>query len=298
LVFCLNLCDSEVHNCCKGTIRSDNLYPSDYEPLHQSECDSNENEFCITNQQWDSTSPDVLITNYYCGNSSYPGTSTCASDNCNCPPQERKSVSQIQANIGTMRSIMFPVMGIVFGLLWVVLAFLGASIPARLLLIIVGLLDATFGVFLIFLPVTAFLGLLYIALGAFKIAAARHQHFVGRKGFWFLVLVTLITFFLTGGLTVIAWHGTLVADFVSRISDSVVTCERDLNLDDWEENRYWGVSTRCENYALFVVFCVFLLFLIQPIALLAAFFHRHKVRSQAKAEVVTTVHTHQHTTPS
>jgi len=292
LVFCLNLCDSEVHNCCVGSLRSDNQYPPGYEPVTQHECADDVADKCIADTQ---TSSGVTETVYRCGNASATGTITCSSDYCNCPPQARKSVSQVQANIGNMRSIMFPVMGIVFGLLWVVLAFLGAAIPATLLLLIVGLIDAVFGVFLIFLPVTAFLGLLYIALGAFKIAAARH--FVGEKGFWFLVILTLITFFLTGGLTVIAWHGTMVADFVSRISDSVLTCERDLNIVD-SDNEYWGVSTRCENYALFVVFCVFLLFLIQPIALLAAFFHRHKVRTHAKAEVThTTVHTHQHTTP-
>jgi len=281
LVFSVNLTYSDVSHCCTGTVRSDDMPGRSVE---QSECEAPANAKCVTEQL---NFANVLVTTYFCGDSSASGTGTCSSDYCNCPPQDHKSISEIEAIIGNMRSIMYPILGIVFGILWVILAFVGAAIPPSLLLLIVGFIDAVFGVFLIFLPVTAFLGLLYIALGDLTIAAARH--YVGEKVFWFLVILTVITFFLTGGLTVIAWHGTYVADFVTRIADATATCERDLNIDDWDNHR-------CENYALFVVFCVFLLFLVQPIALLAAFLHRHNTKSHSKEETHTTVH--QHTTPS
>jgi len=76
---------------------------------------------------------------------------------------------------GEMKKIMYPIMGVIFGVLWIILAFIGASLPHDILLIVVGLIDAIFGIFLIFLPVTTFLGLFYVAVGAFTIAVCRHS---------------------------------------------------------------------------------------------------------------------------
>jgi len=173
---------------------------------------------------------------------------------------------------GDMKKIMYPVMGVIFGVLWIILAFVGAKLPLDVLLIVVGLIDAIFGIFLIFLPVTTFLGLFYVAVGAFTIAVCRHS-WGGDRGIDFLLALTVIIFLLTGGLTFIAYDWGLGTDYVNRIAGYTYlsNCDNDMNIYRAPGE---GKSTRCENWAFFTAFCVFLLFLVQPIALIAAAFKR------------------------
>jgi len=173
---------------------------------------------------------------------------------------------------GEMRKIMYPVMGMIFGVLWIILAFIGVRLPLDIILIVVGLIDAIFGLFLIFLPVTTFLGLFYMAVGAFTIAVCRHS-WGGDRGIDFLLALTIIIFLLTGGLTFIAYDGGLGRDYVSRVAGYtyLFNCDNDMNI---YRDPGQGRSTRCENWAYFIAFSVFLLFLVQPIALIAAAFKR------------------------
>jgi len=178
---------------------------------------------------------------------------------------------------GDMRRIMFPVMGMVFGVSWVILAILLSALPHAILLLALGLSDAVFGIFLIFLPVVATLGLFYTALGAFTIGVSRH----GSNNPHLLTLVgvgAIVAFLLTGGLTLVSLDGSGGGDFFSRLEASVVTCENDLDITNYE-NQYWNLNTRCENWLLYTEFCVFLLFLLQPLTIIVAFFTRHSVGS-------------------
>jgi hypothetical protein len=207
-------------------------------------------------------------------------------DNCNCPPgfftnspdndDDDNSNTPFDPIYGNMKSIMYPVMGVLFGLLWLILAFIGAALPLDLLLLIVGLIDAIFGIFLIFIPLTTFLGLFYMAVGAFTIAITRHA-WGGDTGIDFLLALTIIIFLLTGGLTFVAFDAGRGDNYVNRMTGyaglgnraAPFWCDDDMNIDHND-----GRSTRCHHYAYFVTFCVFLLFLVQPIGMIAAAFKR------------------------
>ena len=180
------------------------------------------------------------------------------------------ALADVDSEFLEMKKIMFPVMGIIFGVIWIILAFIGASLPVDIILLIIGLLDGLFGIFLIFLPVTTFLGLFYIAVGAFTITVSRHS-WGGDHGIDFLLALTTIIFLLTGGLTFVAFDFGLGNNYFNRISSYVPSCDRDMNIGDHGPGNY---SDRCGGYALFIAFSVFLLFLLQPIALLAAAFKR------------------------
>jgi hypothetical protein len=179
---------------------------------------------------------------------------------------------------------MYPVMGVIFGLLWVILAFIGSRLPLTAMLIIIGLLDALFGICLIFVPVTTFLGLFYIAVGAFSIAIARHR-WGGDRGIDFLLALTIIIFLLTGGLTFIAFDFGQGRDYVNRLESYVPFCDRDMNINS-DGGSNGRLSSRCENYVLFVIFSVYLLFLIQPIAMIAAAFKRKGDHHHTETTVV------------
>jgi len=197
------------------------------------------------------------------------GNNSCCSTNfCNCPSGGvvHKTVAEVQNSIGDMRSIMYPVMGIVLGIVWLVMAFLGNGLPHSIILIVVALLDAFFGIFLIFLPTTVYLGLYYIALGAFTIAIVRHG--MDSKGITIVILGTIVAFLMTGGLTLIIGGD---GDYVDDIYNNAGGCEGSMDILNLF-NTYYNVNTRCENFALYVVFCVFLLFLLQPITLISAYF--------------------------
>jgi len=206
-------------------------------------------------------------TNIGCGNDDSNAT-TCNDDYCNCPDGYQRLRDDPDSMFGEMKKIMFPIMGCIFGVSWVLLAFFGKRISSDIMLIVIGIIDAIFGIFLIFVPVTAFLGLFYIAIGALSIAVARH-YWGGHTGINFYLALTTIIFLLTGGLTFVAYDFGYGLDYFQRVSFYVPFCDGDMNIYNGG-----GRSTRCGNYAYFVAFCVYLLFLIQPIALLFAAFKR------------------------
>jgi len=249
-----------IQYCCQGTYDSRNSI-SDYTGISRLTCPSNANDKCITN-----TPAGSYLTTLNCADDSTTATNTCENDYCNCPPGFQQAYSQNE--YGEMKKIMFPVMGMVFGVIWVVLALVGRSISADIMLTVVGLIDAVFGIFLIFIPVVTFLGLFYIAIGALSIALARH-FWGGDRGIDFYLALTTIIFLLTGGLTFVAFDFGRGVDYFNRVAGYMPFCDRDMNIIT-----DGGYSTRCGNYAFFVAFCVYLLFLIQPIALIFAAFKR------------------------
>jgi len=165
--------------------------------------------------------------------------------------------------MGEMRKIMYPIMGMVFVILWVVLAFIGGG-PVAIVLPVIGVIDAVFGIFLIFLPVTTYLGLFFAAVGALTIAVWKHG---GEKGITFIIVLTILVFFVSGGLTVFGYGSA----FHEQIDNYIGNCQNDMNIINWD-NTYINLDTRCENWALFIAFCVFFLFLIQPLGLISLFF--------------------------
>jgi len=180
-------------------------------------------------------------------------------------------LADVPTELSEMKKIMFPIMGIIFGVIWIILAFIG-KFPYDIILLVIGILDALFGIFLIFLPITTFLGLFYLAVGALTITVARHSdRWGGDKGIDFLLAVTTIIFLLTGGLTFVSYDWGAGKDYFNRIGDYVPFCDHDMNIIGHGPGNY---SDRCGNYALFIAFSVYLLFLLQPIALLAAAFKR------------------------
>jgi len=248
-------------SCCVGTYDSDNR--ADLSNVQQTDCDDDAT-FCLTDSNGDSE------RTLSCGTNA-TGTTSCNTDHCNCPEDPSRRAGQGQhETIGEMKKIMYPIMGMIFGFLWIILAFIGASLPLNIILIAVGLIDAIFGIFLIFVPLTTFLGLFYIAVGAFTIAISRHS-WGGDRGIDFLLAMTVIVFLLTGGLTFIAFDFGRGQDYVNRMAGYMPLCDSDMNIDRDDGE---GYSARCGNYALFVTFCVFLLFLVQPIAMIAAAFKR------------------------
>jgi hypothetical protein len=256
-VISLGLVNAELH-CCTGTYDSRNLQAASN--LVQITCPADSTK-CLSNVPAGSS-----LTSLSCGNDASTATSTCTDDYCNCPAGLQRQSDQ-DDEFGDMKMIMFPIMGCIFGVLWVILAFIGKRISADLVLIVVGIIDAIFGIFLIFVPVTTFLGLFYIAIGALSIAVARH-FWGGHTGVDFYLALTTIIFLLTGGLTFVAFDFGRGADYFNRIAAYVPFCDSDMNIYNG------GRSTRCGNYAYFVAFCVYLLFLIQPIGLLFAAFKR------------------------
>jgi hypothetical protein len=259
-----------VNYCCTGSYDTNN--PLSSNTIIQSRCPGTANDVCLSNVPVGSS-----LTDLGCGSDSSVATTTCESDYCNCPSGFGPRSSSVW---GDMKKIMYPVMGVIFGVIWIILAFLGAKLPLTALLIVIGLLDAIFGLFLIFLPVTTFLGLFYMAVGAFTIAVSRHA-WGGNRGIDFLLALTIIVFLLTGGLTFVAFDFGGGRDYVHRVAGYYPLCDNDMNIvsDDG------GRSTRCGNYAFFVAFCVFLLFLIQPIAMIAAAFKRVAHRQETTVVV-------------
>jgi len=189
---------------------------------------------------------------------------TCTTDFCNCPAEAHKDVPGVQFFMGEMRKIMYPIMGMVFAIIWVVLAFLGGG-PVMIVLLIVGIVDVVFGIFLIFLPVTTYLGLFFAAVGALTVAVSKHG---GEKGITFIIILTALVWFVAGGLTV---FGGYYGAFHDVINNYITNCQGEMNIINWDGS-YLNLDTRCENWALFVAFCVFFLFLIQPIAMISLFF--------------------------
>jgi hypothetical protein len=259
LVIFLGLAQADVKYCCTGTYDRNNLQGAGNN-LVQTQCPADSTR-CLTNVPTGSS-----MTTLSCGNDASSATTFCGSDNCNCP-SGLQTYSARDDEFGQMKMIMFPIMGCIFGVFWVLLAFFGKRISSDIMLLVVGIIDAIFGIFLIFVPVTTFLGLFYIAVGALSVAISRH-FWGGHTGLDFYLALTTIIFLLTGGLTFVAFDFGKGLDYFNRIAGYVPFCDSDMNI------YAGGRSTRCGNYAYFVAFCVYLLFLIQPIALLFAAFKR------------------------
>jgi len=260
-----------VRYCCTGSYddsNNDNGLSPNYNNVFETECPTDTNARCLSNVPSGST-----LTSLSCANDVTVG-SGCTTDYCNCPQGFQRSSGRTH-QFGEMKKIMFPIMGVIFGVLWVLLAFLGIGKSGKrfssdLLLTIIGLIDGIFGIFLIFIPVTTFLGLFYICIGALSIAIGRH-YWGGNRGIDFYLALTVIIFLLTGGLTFVAFDYGYGRDYFNRIALYIPYCDSDMNISTDDDG---GYSDRCGNYAYFVAFCVYLLFLIQPIALLAAAFKR------------------------
>jgi hypothetical protein len=258
-----------VNFCCSGTFDPNN--PNNFNNIDREDCPNDSDDVCIT--RFDNTGSNGASRQNFlgCDDNSTGSNSVCVTDGCNCPPGFL-TTSYYDPVFGDMKSIMYPVMGVIFGLLWVVLAFIGASLPLDLILLIIGIIDAIFGIFLIFIPITTFLGLFYMAIGAFTIAITRHR-WGGDTGIDFLLSISIIAFLLTGGLTFVAFDWGRGNNYINRMGAyTPFSCDNDMNLRRNGDYRY--TSTRCHNYAYFVTFSVFLLFLIQPIKLIAAAFKR------------------------
>jgi len=282
-VIYLGLAQADVTFCCSGTYNPNNPTQNTYTRIT---CPNDANTRCITNSQTGSSNSSRTLQ---CGDDSSDPSRGCDSDYCNCPDSSNSNNSpQFMTSIfRDMKKIMYPVMGVLFGVIWVILAFIGLRLPLDLILLVVGIIDALLGIMLIFIPVTTFLGLFYIAIGAFTIAICRHS-WGGDTGIDFLLSITTIVFLLTGGLTFIAYDWGHGSDYViTRMWGYIPLCDSDMNIDNDNNN----LSTRCGNYALFVTFCVYLLFLIQPIAMIAAAFKRVGHHNDNTTVVVNEKHT-------
>lgn len=281
-----------VRFCCQGSY--DQNSPNEFGRVRNSTCPDSATFGCITERSNTSTSVAMACTS----NVTDPEDDLCDTDGCNCPPGFFIAVPTNNNNVnarnntsgdpmfGEMRKIMYPIMGVIFGVIWVILAFIGARLPLNIILLAIGFMDAVFGIFLIFIPITTFLGLFYIAIGAFTIAITRHR-WGGDTGIDFLLSLMIIVFLLTGGLTFVAYDWGQGSNYVDqRMSSYIYACDPDMNI---YPNNGWR-STRCGNYLYFVTFCVYLLFLIQPIGMIAAAFKRVG-RHQDTTVVVNEKHT-------
>jgi len=244
------------------------------------ECARNANSQCTTIEPPPPVGQPTIIS-YDCAASSPDlcvGTVKCCStDNCNCPDGVHKTAQQVGDATGDMRKIMFPIMGLVFGLSWVALAFFINRIPHHVLtLTVISLIDVIFGIFLIFIPATAFLGLYFIALGAFSILVIRNGQ--PHQGMILIAVGSLLAFLVISGIVYVVSGG---GNIIDQVQGSVQSCEGNLHLQNVDES-YWNLNTRCENWVLFTVFSVFLLFLLQPITLMNTFYIMYKIERQAE----------------
>jgi len=94
-----------------------------------------------------------------------------------------------------------------------------------------------------------------------------------EKGVTYLLVLTVVIFLLTGGLTVISFNSNATPVYFDRIADYIASCENNMNIVNFD-NTYLNLNTRCENWALYVAFCTYLLFLVQPNAMIAIFFKK------------------------
>jgi len=281
LLFVFYLGYAQARSCCTGTW--DSRDPRNFNSVSLTNLCPGDANTCRT-QRDDSSDP---TSNLGCGNNdtSDPTNVDCNNDNCNCPVGFLNNAPVPSNNIvnnnttftdpvfGDMRKIMYPIMGVIFGVLWIILAFVGSALPLAVLLYAVGFIDAIFGIFLIFIPITTFLGLFYMAVGAFTIAITRHR-WGGDSGIDFLLALTIIIFLLTGGLTFVSFDWGQGRNYVDqRMGSYIFNCDPDMNISPNDGIRR-PLSMRCGNYLYFVTFCVFLLFLVQPIGMIAAAFRR------------------------
>lgn len=207
-------------------------------------------------------------------------TVCCWGDLCNAPEPIHANKDAIGMSLvrADMISIMYTVMGSILGILWLVFAFIAPMLPAFLLLVF-GIIDAVFAYFLIFIPVTHFLGLFFMALGAITVST---HHFKDSGTLKFVAFGAVVGFLLISGLTFVPGYTNDISGHASFLDFfDPNACVTSLSLNRFPDKYLYGFPTRCENYLLFVVFCVYLLLLIQPFVVILAWKAASKSESKS-----------------
>jgi len=260
LFFVFSVRVQSIRFCCSGSLGG--TTPPTATSVQFQECPINQNTKCYTTTT-------VGITAYFCGDDSgcsMAGTTCCSTEACNCPANVHKTTPQIQEIGSEMRSIMYPLLGMLVALVWIVAAVFMPSLPLKVVLLVFATLDCIFGIFLVFLPVSAYVGLFFTGIGAFTIAVAMHGQ-GNRVGLYSICILSLLGFFVLGGFVNIVSGNPLYETVYSSIGN----CENSMNIQNLDVS-YFNVNTRCENWLLFILFDIFVLFLIQPLIMMAAFF--------------------------
>jgi len=222
---------------------------------------------------------------YSCG--CIAGATCCTGNNCNCPGSVHKTGYQIGLQAANMRNIMFPVLGMIFGLVWVLIAFLGPFFPHTIMVLVISICNAIFGVFLLFNPTTVYVGLYFIGLGAFGIAVVRHHH--SHYPFATLAIFSFLGCLFISGLVILVQSAPMIEQLVGTVLVGNPTqCEQSMDLYNYANN-YFGVNLRCENYLLWLVFVLFFILVLQPILILCAYALVHTDNINNNQVVVTKV---------
>jgi len=257
-VFCVRV--QSIRFCCGGALGG--TTPPTATSVQWQECPMNQNTNCLTQTA-------SGISGYSCGDNSFcstAGTTCCTTELCNCPANVHKTIPQIQEIGSEMRSIMYPLLGMLVALVWILSAVFMPSLPLKVVLLVFATLDCIFGMFLVFLPVSAYVGLYFTGIGAFMIAIAMHGQ-DNRVGLYSICILSLLGFFVLGGFVNIVSGNPLYETVYSAVGN----CESSMNIQNLAVS-YFNVNTRCENWLLFILFVIFVLFLIQPPIMMAAFF--------------------------
>jgi len=253
--------------CCGGTVA-----PGATGDLVQfARCSSGNNDSCVTITSTSFFTNTTTVT-YSCAatvSCSGTGASCCQTDNCNCPtkaPFVHKTQGQVQDVISEMRSIMFPLLGIIFAVIWLVMALMFGSLPHGTLLMVTSFAVFVFAVFIILLAKSAFFGLYFAGLAAASIAVARAG---GSKGGAAIALFSALGFFMLTGTVYVVKTTPLFDD----VNGYVGSCEGDMGIDNMKQywKPYYNLDTRCEDWLLFVEFCIYMLVLLMPMQVLLAF---------------------------
>jgi len=264
LAICFQHASALVKWCCGGTLPSTST-----DPLQFVRCGSGANDSCITTTI---TSAFLNATTYSCAataSCSGTGATCCQTDNCNCPakaPYVHKTIGQVQDVISEMRSIMYPLLGIIFAVIWLVMALLFSGLPHGTLLMVSSFAVFVFGLFLVLLARSAFFGLYFAGLAACSIAVARSG---GSKGPAAVALFSALGFFMLTGTVYFVNTGSLFDDVASYVGN----CETNMGIDNMKQywKPYYNLDTRCEDWLLFVEFCIYMLVLLMPMQVMLAF---------------------------
>jgi len=157
-----------------------------------------------------------------------------------------------------MRSIMYPVMAIIFGVVWFIWPLIGGLISPKVLAISTAGIIYVFSIFLIFLP-PFYHAILLMAIGAFAFNAIK------AGGPWEIKVAIFGAVF--GFLTMIGLN------VFAGLSGSVPYF--DLVMTSFNQNSCYLVlgefidGPRCAQYALFAVFVGYLITLVLPLLVIA-----------------------------
>jgi len=277
-IFLLSLSSSNAVNyCCKGRIYLD---PTVVPSVSRQLCDPSKRASCIIVTDQYGTSYDCAAKTYNC-NPDYC-TNCTITDSCNCPNNVNKDGPEFERMAGQMRSIMFPLMGCIFGCMLVLVGFFIPKLPHLLVLCGVAMIDIVFGLFLLFLPITVYLGFYFMILGSFTILVVRNAQVV--HGMILIGCGAFLGFLMIGGLTFISFNAGY-GPFIENVVAQVGTCDKQLDIVNFYYS-YYNLSTRCENWALFIIFSLFLLFLVQPFSIFMVYYGSQQLGKQEGYEAV------------